>query len=77
MHPLDNPVWHCLGGAHAAFSVNHPLARRYRREVTQIGAMSQPGAAGLEALGIVPLAVEQAVPGYLARYRARRRRDGK
>ena len=29
-----------------------------------------PGAAGLEALGIAPLAVEQVVPAYLARYRA-------
>jgi ribosomal protein S18 acetylase RimI-like enzyme len=47
---LDNPVWHCLGGAHAAFSVNHPLARRYRREVTTIGAVAQPGPAALEAL---------------------------
>ncbi len=28
-----------------------------------------PGAAGLEALGIAPLAVEQVVPDYLARYR--------
>jgi NADH dehydrogenase len=29
-----------------------------------------PGAAGLEALGISPLAVEQVVPEYLARYAA-------
>lgn len=28
-----------------------------------------PGAAGLEALGIAPMAVEQVVPDYLARYR--------
>ncbi len=48
--PLDNPVWHCLGGAHAAFAINHPLARRYRREVTQIGCVAQPGPAALEAL---------------------------
>jgi ribosomal protein S18 acetylase RimI-like enzyme len=47
---LDNPVWHCLGGPHAAFAVNHPLARRYRREVTPIGCVAQPGPAALEAL---------------------------
>jgi ribosomal protein S18 acetylase RimI-like enzyme len=47
---LDNPVWHSLGGAHAQFGVHHALARRYRREVTQIGAVAQPGFAGLEAL---------------------------
>jgi NADH dehydrogenase len=29
-----------------------------------------PGAAGLAALGITPLAIEQTVPGYLARYRS-------
>ncbi|MFI5355865.1 MAG: GNAT family N-acetyltransferase [Opitutales bacterium] len=47
---LNNPVWHSLAGAHEAFGVHHDLARRYRREVTQIAAIREPGFAGLEAL---------------------------
>jgi len=50
MTPLDNPAWHSLGRAHAGIGVHHALARRYRREVTPIGAVASPDPAALAAL---------------------------
>ena len=47
---LNNPVWHSLGGAHAQLGRSNALARRYRQEVTPIGAVAEPTDAAYAAL---------------------------
>lgn len=39
MEPLDNPVWHALGGPQTTFAVGEGLARRLRPDVDPIAAL--------------------------------------
>lgn len=39
MEPLDNPVWHALGGPHAHFAEHVDSARRYDPEVAPFGGL--------------------------------------
>jgi len=43
-HPLDNPVWHALGGPHARFAVGRGLALHYQREVAAFSAFEASSA---------------------------------
>ena len=40
--PLDNPVWHALGGPQAAFAIRRPHARRYDLEIGPFFAIEAP-----------------------------------
>lgn len=40
--PLDNPVWHALGGPQSAFAVKRPHARRFDPEVAPFFAIEEP-----------------------------------
>src|SRR5712691_3080227 len=44
-HPLDNPVWHALGGPHARFALGRGAARHYPRDVAPFSAIAEPTAA--------------------------------
>jgi ribosomal protein S18 acetylase RimI-like enzyme len=43
-HPLDNPVWHALRGAHSRFAVQRGLALHYQREVATFSAFDRSSA---------------------------------
>lgn len=47
---LDAPVWNALGGLAPEFVVGNALARRYRRGITQIGAVREPSPEAYAAL---------------------------
>ena len=51
-HPLDNPVWHALGGPLARFSDAHPRdrVRRFHPEVSIFGAVDSLDESGWQAL---------------------------
>jgi len=55
-HPLDNPVWHALCGAHRGFAMRHGLALHYPREVAAFSAIaeSSPQAYADLARGLPP-----------------------
>jgi ribosomal protein S18 acetylase RimI-like enzyme len=38
-HPLDNPVWHALTGAHADFALGAGAARHYPRDIAPFSAL--------------------------------------
>jgi ribosomal protein S18 acetylase RimI-like enzyme len=40
--PLDNPVWHALGGPQAGFALKRPHARRFDPEVAPFFAIEEP-----------------------------------
>ena len=42
MHPLDNPIWQALTITHAGFAETCNQARKFPREVSMLGAFSQP-----------------------------------
>ncbi|MDQ2079613.1 GNAT family N-acetyltransferase [Xanthobacteraceae bacterium Astr-EGSB] len=37
-HPLDNPLWHALTGAHAGMAIGTGLARQYPRDIAPFAA---------------------------------------
>lgn len=47
---LEAPVWNALAGLGPELAVGNALARRYRRGVTQIGAVREPSAGAFAAL---------------------------
>lgn len=40
--PLDNPVWHALGGPQASFAAKRPFARRFEPAVAPFFAIEEP-----------------------------------
>ncbi len=42
MHPLDNPIWQALTTTQARFAQGHSLARKFPKEVSVLGAFSEP-----------------------------------
>jgi len=42
MHPLDNPIWQALTTTHAGFAEICNGARKFPRDVSMLGAFSQP-----------------------------------
>ena len=49
-HVLDNPVWHSLGGVHAALADANGGARRFRKGISVFSAIEQPDEQGWAAL---------------------------
>lgn len=49
--PLDNPVWHALGGPQAAFAVKRPHARRFDPEVAPFFAIEEPSERAYRDIG--------------------------
>ena len=43
-HPLDNPVWQALCGAHRRFALRHGLAAHYARDVAVFSAVADDSA---------------------------------
>jgi ribosomal protein S18 acetylase RimI-like enzyme len=41
-HPLDNPAWHALTGAHRSLAIGDDRARRYREDVSPFAAVADP-----------------------------------
>ena len=41
-HPLDNPIWHALGGPHAGFGTTDGIVARYLPEFAPFGAVGSP-----------------------------------
>ena len=40
--PLDNPVWHALGGPQAEFALKRPFARRFDPDIAPFFAIEEP-----------------------------------
>jgi len=58
-HPLDNPVWHALGGPHAHFALGRGAARHYPRDVAPFSAIAEPTAAAYADLAAdLPVGLE-------------------
>ncbi|MBO3743779.1 GNAT family N-acetyltransferase [Actinoplanes flavus] len=64
-HPLDDPAWNSLHGAHARFAVVHGRAARYDHEVAPFHALSDPAdpKAWDDLAELVPLGEAVVIPG--------------
>ncbi|MBW6434674.1 GNAT family N-acetyltransferase [Actinoplanes hulinensis] len=64
-HPLDDPAWNSLHGAHARFAVVHGRAARYDHEVAPFHALSDPAdpKAWDDLADLVPLGEAVVIPG--------------
>ena len=49
--PLDNPVWHALGGPQAQFAIKRPHARRFDPEVAPFFAIEEPSERAYRDIG--------------------------
>jgi ribosomal protein S18 acetylase RimI-like enzyme len=60
-HPLDNPVWHALGGPHRGLGTQTYDIRRYHPEIAAFAAVAQPDAGDFSALSAAVPAGEAAI----------------
>ncbi len=58
--PLDNPVWHALGGPQAAFAIKRPFARRFDPEVAPFISIEEPSDKAYRDIGDLLGAAEEA-----------------
>jgi len=49
--PLDNPVWHALGGPQAEFALKRPFARRFDPEMAPFFAIEEPSERAYRDIG--------------------------
>lgn len=52
-HPLDNPIWSALTGAHATFAVRHGEAGRYPPDMTSLMGLRAPSAEAFADLAVL------------------------